>query len=142
MNKYSPKTLLAVTSPSWSRSLLGFWLVLAFLSVTVTPTIVWADGDASSGYHPRGAAGQVGADAAAADRRLPPVFPGEEVKDGDKTIKTWSTSGPVSVGQVPEPWRRGTGGASNPGNGSGVGVWVDARRDRERAGENQGGAAR
>ncbi|MBX7136677.1 MAG: hypothetical protein K1X83_01745 [Oligoflexia bacterium] len=61
------------------------------------------------------------------DKRLPPVYPGEEVADGKKKIKVWSTAGSVAGGapssagsppQVPVP------GA--------VGVIVD-RRDGERA---------
>ena len=53
----------------------------------------------------RTGAEKVGADAAVADDRLPPVFPGEEVRDGNNKIKTWSTSGPIHVGRAPEPWR-------------------------------------
>lgn len=141
MAKFPPQNPLSFTSVSQRGALLAFSLLVAFIVPIATPGALYADGDASA-YNPRGAAGQVGADAAAADRGLPPVFPGEEVRDGDKTIKTWSTSGPVTVGQAPEPWRRGAGGAGNPGNGSGVGVWVDARRDRERAGEGAAGSAR
>ena len=39
------------------------------------------------------------------DIRLPPVLPGEEVSDGEKKIKVWSTAGPVPVGRAPEPWK-------------------------------------
>lgn len=60
------------------------------------------------------------------DKRLPPVLPGEEVRDGENTMKVWSTSGSVSSGIVQAPQR----GASSPDIGS-VGVIVDERnRDR------------
>lgn len=63
------------------------------------------------------------------DKRLPPVLPGEEVRDGKKVIKVWSTAGSVSVGNVPQappapdPWGKNIGQ---------VGVVVDQRSsDRE-----------
>jgi hypothetical protein len=31
------------------------------------------------------------------DRRLPPVLPGERISDGEKTVKVWTTVGPVPV---------------------------------------------
>ncbi len=37
------------------------------------------------------------------DKRLPPVLPGEEVGDGDKKIKVWSTAGSVSANEPPAP---------------------------------------
>jgi len=40
------------------------------------------------------------------DKRLPPVFPGEEVVDSGKKIKVWSSSGPVPVNPAPEPFQR------------------------------------
>jgi hypothetical protein len=46
----------------------------------------------------------VGADASRADKRLPPVFPGEEIHDGKNRMKVWSTTGNVPVSQPPEPW--------------------------------------
>ena len=61
------------------------------------------------------------------DKRLPPVFPGEEVSDGRETMKVWSSSGPVPVGQAPEPWRK-HGGARYDAP-AGVGVIVDRRED-------------
>jgi hypothetical protein len=33
----------------------------------------------------------------AKDKRLPPVVPGESVSDGKKSMKVWSTAGPVPV---------------------------------------------
>jgi len=64
------------------------------------------------------------------DKRLPPVFPGEEVSDGKKTMKVWSSSGPVPVAEPPEPWR----GARQEDLNSmgGVGVIVDQRKDERR----------
>jgi hypothetical protein len=37
------------------------------------------------------------------DPRLPPVLPGEEVSDGDKKIKVWSSAGEVSRSTPPRP---------------------------------------
>lgn len=41
--------------------------------------------------------------AASFDERLPPVIPGEEIPDGDRKIKVWSTSGSVSANPPPVP---------------------------------------
>ena len=114
-------------------SVLTLHLVVASLTAAV-PLVAAADGNPSMAPRPRSGAEKVGADAAVADPRLPPVFPGEEVRDGDKIIKTWSTSGPVAVSQPPEPWaERGSAAraAGGTANNSGVGVIVDARRDRD-----------
>ena len=35
------------------------------------------------------------------DKRLPPVLPGERVKDSGKTMRVWSTGGSVSVREPP-----------------------------------------
>lgn len=75
-----------------------------------------------------------GADASF-DKRLPPVFPGEEVNDGQKKIKVWSSSGPVPVAEAPEPWNKNA--APNPAHvapGS-VGVIIDRRREERLADE-------
>jgi hypothetical protein len=112
---------------SWI-SLLTLHLFVASLTVAV-PLVAAADGNPASAPRARSGAEKVGADAAVTDPRLPPVFPGEEVRDGDKIIKTWSTSGPVAVSQPPEPW--GVRGGATAPNNSGVGVIVDARRDRD-----------
>ena len=42
-------------------------------------------------------------DARALDKRLPPLLPGEEVTTQGKTMKIWTSSGPVSVGDVHKP---------------------------------------
>jgi hypothetical protein len=62
-----------------------------------------------------------GASDASFDKRLPPVLPGEEVSDGRKKMKVWSTSGPVPVSPPPEPWVQGN---TQPGS---VSVIVDQR---------------
>ena len=93
-----------------------------FLVVLIFSSFAYADGDKD---HTKTAA-EVGADASMADKRLPPVFPGEEVSDGDKKIKVWSTSGGVPVSQPPEPWRNPNDREINVGQG--VGVVVDTRR--------------
>lgn len=59
------------------------------------------------------------------DKRLPPVFPGEEVRDNGKKIKVWSTSGPVPVSPPPQPFDT-YNGRQLP---SGTGVIVDRRRE-------------
>lgn len=43
------------------------------------------------------------------DKRLPPVLPGQSVEIGGRKMKVWSTSGPVPVGNPPEPWREFNG---------------------------------
>lgn len=60
------------------------------------------------------------------DKRLPPVIPGEEVSDGKNKIKMWSTTGPVPVGEAPEPWKKDVQEIA-PG---GVGVIVDRDENR------------
>ena len=62
------------------------------------------------------------------DKRLPPVLPGEEVSDGKETMKVWSSSGPVPVGDAPEPWKNDF--SRHHGGGQGVGVIVDKRGDQ------------
>jgi len=41
--------------------------------------------------------------AASFDKRLPPVIPGENIQHNGRTMKVWSSAGPVPVGQVPAP---------------------------------------
>lgn len=97
---------------------------LAFYSVFIVlgaQGIAYGDGE---NQHERSPS-DVGADASIADDRLPPVFPGEEVHDGNKKIKVWSTSGGVPVSQPPEPWRNPNDKEINLRNG--VGVLIDAR---------------
>lgn len=69
------------------------------------------------------------------DKRLPPVLPGEEVSDGNKKIKVWSTSGPVPVGQAPEPWSQDKWHRFDQGrfnrDGAPVEVIVDQRQNHE-----------
>lgn len=65
------------------------------------------------------------------DKRLPPVLPGEEVSDGKNRMKVWSTSGPVTVGPAPEPWK-GTPEDQRRILGSDVGVIVERERSRDR----------
>ena len=99
------------------------------LLLCMIPGFALADGDQAPETPPRHAertgAEKVGADASVADDRLPPVFPGEEVRDGKSTIKTWSTSGPVHVSRPPEPWKDDTNYGLKLN--SGVGIVVDGR---------------
>jgi hypothetical protein len=62
------------------------------------------------------------------DKRLPPVLPGEEVRDGDKKIKVWSTSGSMSVSEVP-PVPQAPSVGDNHVKIDEVGVVVDQRKD-------------
>jgi len=67
------------------------------------------------------------------DHRLPPVLPGEEVRDGRATSKVWSTSGPVPVDTTASPYMQGNSETgrkvdSSAGLPSGVGVIVDQRK--------------
>ena len=68
---------------------------------------------------------------AARDPRLPPLLPGEQVNAGGNTMKMWSTSGPVPVGEPAQPFA-----GPNPTFGpnsqlpQGIGVIVDQRRKK------------
>ena len=105
--------------------------ILLYAALLLLPAVpAFADGDPSSGelqHDARTGAEKVGTDASVADKRLPPVFPGEEVKDGKNTIKTWTTTGPVPVSRPPEPWKDDTNYGLRLNNG--VGIVVDGRRD-------------
>ena len=76
---------------------LGFGILLAALGI-VCP-FAYADEGADSYKIPEKKV-ETGS-AASFDKRLPPVIPGEEIQDGDKKIKVWSTSGGVSVSAPP-----------------------------------------
>ena len=39
------------------------------------------------------------------DKRLPPVVPGERAVINGKDMRLWSTSGPVTVSEAPEPFK-------------------------------------
>jgi len=60
------------------------------------------------------------------DKRLPPVLPGEIVKDSGGKKRVWSTSGPVTKGDEPE--MRNNDGA-NRIDPSSISVVVDQRDD-------------
>lgn len=64
------------------------------------------------------------------DKRLPPVLPGEEVSDGKETMKVWSSSGPVPVGEAPE-LASGNAGSLYRGDQH-LDVIVDRRGERKR----------
>ena len=65
--------------------------------------------------------------AAGFDKRLPPVIPGENIQHNGRTMKVWSSAGPVPVGPAPvAPQAPQAGGQLGvPGN---VGVIVDQRQ--------------
>ena len=58
------------------------------------------------------------------DKRLPPVIPGEEVRDGNSRIKAWSTSGQLGSAPAAEPPRPPQAGTSQQ---IPLGVVVDSR---------------
>ena len=107
-------------------SLSALFMVAMFLCA---PLCVWADGIDEierSPLNPPGVVLTPGSDAGF-DNRLPPVLPGEEVSDGSKTMKVWSSAGPVPVHRAPDP-----GDGESPGQkllekGS-IGVIVDQRK--------------
>ena len=74
----------------------------------------------------KGGSGVPHESAASFDKRLPPVLPGEEITKDGKTVKVWSSSGPVVVAESPDP-------AHTPGQQlpAGVGVIVDQRDDHK-----------
>ena len=74
----------------------------------------------------KGASGVAHESAASFDKRLPPVLPGEEIVRDGKSMKVWSSSGPVVVADAPDPSH--TPGQQLP---AGVGVIVDQRDDHK-----------
>ena len=68
--------------------------------------------------------------AASFDKRLPPVIPGESIKHNGRSMRVWSSSGPVPVGQVPQAPQAPVAGGNSGGAGqlpANVGVIVDNR---------------
>lgn len=109
--------------------IVGLFLILSAMQLGLTEA-VYADGktDGSEWAASSAQGGRQEASNATFDPRLPPVLPGEEVKDGRGTSKIWSTSGPVPVGTIAEPyWQGGDGGGQLP---PGLGVIVDQRREK------------
>lgn len=110
--------------------------ILPVLLVLLTAGSAYCD-DGSSGAVRQGEVppGSESESAASFDKRLPPVLPGEEVRDGKKKMKVWSTSGPVPVNNdaaaAPEPWKKS--GEVNLGE---VGVIID-REDGSRRRDNR-----
>lgn len=100
------------------------FLFAAGVAILVQPGFVFGDGDRpASGARPAATPNQ--ASDASFDKRLPPVLPGEEVNDSGRTMKVWSTAGPVPVSTAPEPGRCGRAGC-----GAGLGdidVVIDGR---------------
>ncbi|RIL09231.1 MAG: hypothetical protein DCC75_07025 [Proteobacteria bacterium] len=113
------------------------YIILSFVTIcfVACSVQVLADGQNSNSDWVQQAPKRAVSDAAF-DKRLPPVFPGEEVSDGDKKIKVWSSSGPVPVGPAPEPFDgcSASGGLGCEGGRipPGTGVIVDQRDDRRR----------
>ena len=75
--------------------------VILSLLWALSSVCCYADGEFNVG---RAAPTPNQASDASFDKRLPPVLPGEEVADGERTMRVWSSSGPVSVAQPPEPF--------------------------------------
>lgn len=102
-------------------------IVLALLvMMTHRPPEARADGTVQGTIaDARRAAPGPGSDASF-DKRLPPVYPGEQVNDSGKTLRVWSSSGPVPVSDAPAAPRPGAIGLQQPPEGL-AGVIVDAR---------------
>ncbi len=70
---------------------------------------------------------QANGSAASFDKRLPPVIPGEEIQDGNKKIKVWSTSGNVGASEPPRPPEFPHHDRTVKDQTGGAGVIVDGR---------------
>ena len=85
------------------RIVIGLLVALALIGVenVLADGEVWEQTDSLSDAAPavRDVPPNQASDASF-DKRLPPVLPGEEINDSGKTLKVWSSSGPV-------PARRG-----------------------------------
>ena len=78
---------------------------LIILSIFLPVSLALADGNPSE---PSRCIGRCPPDIASevtADKRLPPVIPGERVSDSGTDTRVWSTSGPVHVSKAPEPFK-------------------------------------
>jgi len=100
----------------------------ATIFLSCMTTFAWADAPAQGdSYREAPLREQAQGSAASFDKRLPPVIPGEEIQDGNKKIKAWSTSGSVSVSEPPKaPELPNTQPSLKDATG-GVGVIVDGR---------------
>jgi hypothetical protein len=68
--------------------------------------------------------------AAGFDKRLPPVIPGENIQHNGRTMKVWSSAGPVPVGPAPvAPQAPQVGGQL--GTAGNIGVIVDQRHRQD-----------
>ena len=75
--------------------------LLAIVLVSLVPvSAARADGEGRQAVKPAPTPNQ--ASDASFDKRLPPVLPGEELSDGGRTMKVWSTAGPVPAATPPE----------------------------------------
>ena len=98
-------------------------ILAAFLSLSALTFSAFADEGADN---PKPSSGVPHESAASFDKRLPPVLPGEEITKDGKTVKVWSSSGPVVVADEPDPSH--TPGQQLP---AGIGVVVDQRHDQK-----------
>ncbi len=102
------------------KSLLLFVLLLA-------PFLVFADGAPDrDGFSVKAGASKDPQH----DKRLPAVLPGEEVKTEDGGMNVWTTTGPVSVDNAPEPFQKDREFHRGPNSGNSVGIIVDGRAPR------------
>ncbi|MCB0337746.1 MAG: hypothetical protein KDD62_15625 [Bdellovibrionales bacterium] len=106
-------------------------LLIVYLSVAcvLSAELLFADGEDYPARAPQIEEPLEPGSDAQFDKRLPPVLPGEEVRDGKRKLKVWSTSGPVPVADEPEPWNV-KGEHKRPLNPNSVNVIVD-QRDRD-----------
>jgi len=118
------------------------FMVFGLLIALLTAARAQADGETDRGREPAAKPTPNQASDASFDKRLPPVLPGEEVSDSGRTMKVWSTAGPVTVSSPPEPPRPCSAGDPNcrrqgevrPGD---ISVIIDGR-PRVRGPEHRG----
>ncbi len=112
----------------------ALWLFIG-VSLIVAPASADGHGDFAA---PEATPNQ--ASDATFDPRLPPVLPGEEVSDGQKTMRVWSSSGPVPVAQPPEPFESRREKSALEGiSAGGIDIVVDQRKDPRGRDEGKNG---
>lgn len=113
-------------------------IFLLFSTFSLTPVILLADESYQEPKEQISADSQIDnvnkASDASFDNRLPPVLPGEEVRDGGRKMKVWSTSGPVpGLNNVPAVPNAPQVPGSNDTQGTlgSIDVFVDQRNDHD-----------
>ena len=105
-------------------------LILLLFILASFPSFSFSDDSGNEWTATNGNESQKNGSDATFDKRLPPVLPGEEVNDGNRKMKVWSTAGPVPVAPQPEPWNPKS---SNKLESGSVGVIVDRRKSENQS---------